>query len=348
MATLEEPANLAPPFETISVLRLIKDAQQKHGLRQGNYLRYRGYCSRRIRRLRTSLKVTHQYKCFPKRAAKFVARSVTPDVVTDVRFAEILIFEVERHWAYAMQLKLELGNDILSRKKFHMRQKLRRAGKSARNLETMAKSCESVTVVTRLEVQAYSAFILATLAVEFKLWRKAMELCRTVKKIYEKLSTSIKDQELVDLYATRCREVQNTLRLCEYNCSDEVSPDDAGKVPIAVEDELDLDFNKLNVLAEEKQTEIKSNADEAAKHLLKQLEADWKSVDLTKLKALKPNISSLPLLQPMPCKPMFFDLAINYLKEPLTKEKLEGGKKNKKKTKTAKSPENVKKLNKKK
>ncbi|KAI1702884.1 RNA-binding signal recognition particle 68 domain-containing protein [Ditylenchus destructor] len=315
MTTSVDPTNPPAPFETVSVLRLIKDAQQKHGLRQGNYLRYRGYCSRRIRRLRSSLNFTNQHKCLPKRAAKFVGRSVTPEVVTDVRFAEILIFEVERHWAYAMQLKLEVGDDMLSRKKFHMRQKLRRAVKSARKLETLAKNCESVTVVTRLEVQAYSAFIRAILDVELKQWRKAMELCRTVKKIYEKLSTSVKDQEIVDLYASRCREVQNTLRLCEYNCTDEASADDAGNVSIAGEDELDLDFNKLNVLAEEKLTEIKSNADEATKHLLKQLEGDWKSVDLTKLKALKPNISSLPHLQPMPCKPMFFDLARNYLPE---------------------------------
>lgn len=311
----EDQADSTPKFETVSVLSLIKEAQQKHGLRQGNYLRYRGYCSRRIRRLRKCLKFTHQYKCFPKRAAKFVSRPVVPEVVTDVRFVEILIFEVERHWAYAMQLKLEVGDDVLSRKKFHMRQKLRRAVKCAGKLATLAKGCGSVSVVTRLEAQAYSAFIRATLAVEFKKWRKALELCRTVKKIYEKLSTSVKDQELVDLYASRCREVQNTLRLCEYNCSDDVSPADAGKVALANEDELDLDFNKLNVLAEEKQMEIKSSAEEATKHLLKQLETDWKAVDLSKLKALKPNVSMLPPLQSMPCKPMFFDLALNYLED---------------------------------
>lgn len=36
-----DKADTPPQFETVSVLRLIKDAQQKHGLRQGNYLRYR-------------------------------------------------------------------------------------------------------------------------------------------------------------------------------------------------------------------------------------------------------------------------------------------------------------------
>ena len=40
----------------------------------------------------------------------------------------------------------------------------------------------------------------------------------------------------------RCREVQNTLRLCEYNCSEEVPTKEVQKMDIN-EDELDLDFN---------------------------------------------------------------------------------------------------------
>lgn len=40
-----------------SVFRITKDAQQQHGLRHGDYQRYRGYCSRRLRRLRKVLKI---------------------------------------------------------------------------------------------------------------------------------------------------------------------------------------------------------------------------------------------------------------------------------------------------
>lgn len=39
------------------VLKLIKESQQQHGLRHGDYQRYRGYCSRRISRLRKVLKI---------------------------------------------------------------------------------------------------------------------------------------------------------------------------------------------------------------------------------------------------------------------------------------------------
>lgn len=45
------------PIFFVSVLKLIKDVQQQHGLRHGDYQRYRGYCSRRISRLRKVLKL---------------------------------------------------------------------------------------------------------------------------------------------------------------------------------------------------------------------------------------------------------------------------------------------------
>lgn len=41
----------------MEVFRITKDAQQQHGLRHADYQRYRGYCSRRIRRLRKVLKI---------------------------------------------------------------------------------------------------------------------------------------------------------------------------------------------------------------------------------------------------------------------------------------------------
>ena len=40
---------------SLKVLSLIKEAQQKHGLRHADYQRYRGYCSRRLRRIRKAV-----------------------------------------------------------------------------------------------------------------------------------------------------------------------------------------------------------------------------------------------------------------------------------------------------
>ncbi|KAF6206613.1 hypothetical protein GE061_017849 [Apolygus lucorum] len=43
------------PVFTLEILKIISDSQQQHGLRHSDYQRYRGYCTRRIRRLRRTL-----------------------------------------------------------------------------------------------------------------------------------------------------------------------------------------------------------------------------------------------------------------------------------------------------
>lgn len=102
---------------------MIKEAQQQHGLRHGDYQRYRGYCTRRIRRLRKALK-------FPQGDKRhFKRRDVTLAQVTgkraDERFIHIPLISAERSWAYAMQLKQESNTE--PRKRFHLVSKLRKA-----------------------------------------------------------------------------------------------------------------------------------------------------------------------------------------------------------------------------
>lgn len=44
---------------SVSILELIKTSQMQNGLRHGDYMRYRQYCTRRLRRIRKSIKFTH-------------------------------------------------------------------------------------------------------------------------------------------------------------------------------------------------------------------------------------------------------------------------------------------------
>lgn len=51
--------------------------------------------------------------------------------------------------------------------------------------------------------------------------------------------------------------------------------------------------------------------------LIDQLQTDWRCVDPAKLKNMTLSsalLENLPNMQPMPCKPMFFDISQNYLK----------------------------------
>ncbi|KAL3985399.1 hypothetical protein ACH3XW_38470 [Acanthocheilonema viteae] len=239
-------------FATLSILQLVKDAQQKHGLRHGDYQRYRGYCARRVRRIRKSLGFTNIHKGVSKHTAKFIPKKLAFDIVSEERFLQIAVFDAERNWSYAIQLKQEIGEDMHSRKRFHMIGKLRRAVKHASNLESIIKSCERVDGVTRLESQAYNSWMHGCLRFELKEWKAALECFRTAKKIYEKLAAVVKLPNLVELYNVRCREIQPQMRYCEFNCGDDASCDVAMSEMINMrlqlteeEGVLQEDFDKL-------------------------------------------------------------------------------------------------------
>lgn len=85
---------------------MIKNAQQQHGLRHGDYQRYRGYCTRRIRRLRKALKFPQGDKRHFKRRDVTIAQLTSKRA--DERYIHIPLISAERDWSYAMQVNVEL------------------------------------------------------------------------------------------------------------------------------------------------------------------------------------------------------------------------------------------------
>lgn len=76
---------------SMTVLRVIKEAQQKHGLRHGDFQRYRGYCSRRIRRLRSALHFLQGTK------NRYNPKSVSEELLVktgDLRYPCIVLMQV--------------------------------------------------------------------------------------------------------------------------------------------------------------------------------------------------------------------------------------------------------------
>lgn len=134
------------------VLRLIRDAQQQHGLRHGDYQRYRGYCTRRIGRLRKALKLPQGDKRHYKK------RDVGIELIevknADERFLHIPLMLSERAWAYAMQLRQEANTE--PRKRFHLINKLRKAFVYAQQLKELcgvsAMTADSVSSVVLIGI----------------------------------------------------------------------------------------------------------------------------------------------------------------------------------------------------
>ncbi|XP_017122320.1 signal recognition particle subunit SRP68 [Drosophila elegans] len=237
-----EPAKIF----TVEILHMIKDAQQQHGLRHGDFQRYRGYCTRRIRRLRKALKYPQGDKRHFKR------RDVTIGQLTgkkaDERFIHIPLISAERAWAYAMQLKQESNTE--PRKRFHLVNKLRRACFYALQLQELCNT-EAFDARTKLECEAYVAWMHGTLHFELQLWKSAGEHLKRAQVVYENLAKALPDDEQ-ELYRAKVNEFTPNLRYCAYNISGGAS---GGKIDEILELRAQGVLENLDVLVSQTKTE---------------------------------------------------------------------------------------------
>ncbi len=195
------------PLYTVQILKLIKDLQQQHGLRHSDYQRYRGYCSRKIRRLRKTLGLP------PSDRHNFKKKTIIDDQHLNEKSITIPLMLTERAWSYAMQLRLEANTE--PRKKFHLVSRLRKATKYALQLQQLCENSKFDSR-TKLEAEGYVAWVHGTLHFELQLWSSAMEYFKKAQMIYEKLATALNEEDAV-LYRQKSEEITPSLRFCAYN-----------------------------------------------------------------------------------------------------------------------------------
>lgn len=234
----------APKILTLEILKIIKDAQQQHGLRHGDFQRYRGYCSRRIRRLRKVLHVTQGDK------RHFKKKEITEIMVKDEKFLYVPLMMTERCWSHAMQLRQEANTE--PRKKFHHISRLRKATSYCLQLQ---KLCElpNCDARTKLEAQAYVAWIHGSLHFELQMWIPAMENLKKAQMVYEKLAEALPEEDS-HLYTQRVDELAPSLRFCAYNIGDESAIDDLLKMRSQGHGDLMANLDTLMVQTREKQS----------------------------------------------------------------------------------------------
>ncbi|XP_001849893.2 signal recognition particle subunit SRP68 [Culex quinquefasciatus] len=208
----EEEDETAPSkVFTIEILRVIKDLQLQHGLRHGDYQRYRGYCSRRVKRLRKTLNLPQGDKRHFKKRDVTLANLEREN--SDERFIHIPLMLAERAWAYAMQLRQESNTE--PRKRFHLVGKMRKATVYALQLQELCNS-EYCDARTKLEAEAYSAWIHGSLHFELSLWKQAAENLKKAQMIYENLAQALPEEEQA-VYKAKVDELTPSLRYCAYN-----------------------------------------------------------------------------------------------------------------------------------
>lgn len=202
----EDKSQSRPEF-SLDILKLTKAAQIQHGLRHGEYSRYRQYCALRLSRLRKKLGFTHG-------KGRFVQKKLTVQHVTQQKYLLLPLMSAERSWSLAMELKENQENN--PRARFHMLRRLKKAVKASNGL--VALCAEMADDKTKLEAEAYCCWMTGNLRLEQEDWAPALESFTRAKTIYDHLS-KVGDAETQETFKQRVQEIEPTIRFCNYNLS---------------------------------------------------------------------------------------------------------------------------------
>nr|XP_023919500.1 signal recognition particle subunit SRP68-like [Quercus suber]POF01594.1 signal recognition particle subunit srp68 [Quercus suber] len=196
--------NISDHKFSINVLQLLKSAQMQHGLRHGDYTRYRRYCTARLRRLYKSLKFTHG-------RGKYTRKTITESTVTEVRFLHLVLYTAERAWSHAME-KRQLPDGPNSRQHIYLIGRLRKAVKWA---TLFAQLCAiKGDSRTSLEAEAYASYMKGNLLFEQdQNWDTALMNFKSARAVYEELG-KYGDLENQVLCRERVEELEPSIRYC--------------------------------------------------------------------------------------------------------------------------------------
>ncbi|KAG0229753.1 signal recognition particle subunit srp68 [Actinomortierella wolfii] len=197
------------PF-SLDILSLTNEARNAYGLRRQEYGRYRHHCTQRLHRMRKALGVTHG------KDKTYTKRPITAETLTNEKFLHLVLFQAERAWGYAMEIKaISVAWDD-PRKQQHYINRLKKAAQHAQALEALCSAKHGkVDLRTTLDAQAYSALMAGYVLFEKQEWQGALEKFSAARAIYDKLShAGTPHQEA--LYHAAMDEIDPNIRFCGY------------------------------------------------------------------------------------------------------------------------------------
>ncbi|XP_047337601.1 signal recognition particle subunit SRP68 [Impatiens glandulifera] len=201
---LKTSDQISNPKFSINVLQLLKSAQLQHGLRFGDYTRYRRYCTARLRRLYKSLKFTHG-------RGKYNKRAITATTVTEVRFLHVVLYTSERAWSHAME-KRQLPDGPNARQRNYLICRLRKAVKWATLFSELCSMKGDSR--TSLEAEAYASYMRGNLLFEQdQNWDVALKCFKKARAVYEELG-KYGDLENQVLCRERVEELGPSIQYC--------------------------------------------------------------------------------------------------------------------------------------
>ncbi|KAL9263323.1 Signal recognition particle subunit SRP68-like protein [Drosera capensis] len=188
---------------SVNVLQLLKAAQMQHGLRHGDYTRYRRYCTARLRRLYKSLKFTHG-------RGKYSRRDISDSVLM---FLHMVLYMAERAWSHAME-KRQLPDGPNSAQRIYLIGRLRKAKKWA---TLFSELCSLVgDSRTSLEAEAYACYMKGMLLFEQgQSWDASLTNFKYSRTIYEEFGKYGGAENQV-LCRQRVDELEPNIRYCSH------------------------------------------------------------------------------------------------------------------------------------
>ncbi|GLC39232.1 hypothetical protein PLESTM_000866500 [Pleodorina starrii] len=214
--TASAPAQLNPL--PLALLSTIKTAQAQNGLRHGDYMRYRKHCASRLQSLFKVLKMHHG-------RTKYQKRKLDVHHITDVRHLYVPLFNAERAWAYAMELKKEAeargggaGGGVDPRKRHHLVGRLAKAVLWASELARFAAARSDTR--GSLEAEAYCCWMGGNLLLERESdWEMALAKFTRAKRLWQELAKVCPDLEGQSLCLAQVEEMEPNIRYCNYRIS---------------------------------------------------------------------------------------------------------------------------------
>lgn len=209
----EAPAEAEPPsLEDLPTLSLeifneVKSSHAQHGLRHGDYGRYRQYCTRRLHRIRKSVGFVQTTGT----KGRFSKKVLEPHLTKQDKHLLLPLYAAERAWSYAMALKRETNDP---RPRFHLLHRLKKAAKWSAELKALCATRADQR--TALEAEAYCGFMFGNMYLEREQWAQALTHLRRTRTICKELCR-ISTSDMVHLYTQVVEEVEPSIRFCAYN-----------------------------------------------------------------------------------------------------------------------------------
>ncbi|KAG8899780.1 hypothetical protein FRC00_000935, partial [Tulasnella sp. 408] len=200
---------------SVRALAVVNEERSIHGLRFGDYARYRRHCSNKLHRLRQNLKLTHG------KGKNFKKPPETPTESLKDGHLLLDLFEAERAWAYAQELILEATKTKKTSDRRHALSRFRKALQWAKELSDRSSTLHSsspqrISHVAHTEITTYYLMLRGRFERtkdEFEAALGNLAVSRSLLDALTNSATSSRDQAL---YAVFIDEVNPEIRYCAH------------------------------------------------------------------------------------------------------------------------------------